>query len=358
MRFLVVTVLAFVLSGFSSNPVTKDNETIHIFDDALFFDGYADLVDYKVAPEIIRTNTNYARKLTDVELSKMEGSLDMEVILKPACDNYDRIAHVTLALIEKGKAYGDNPLKLELGRFITPFMDKNKLPNEVPYRWNVDHIAKVFADKKLRAKYDFYMELFIGGVPYDAQKKIKGCEGRNDTFIASLSFVNSTPKSKKEKMKAFIPVIYNFQLNNYNGTDEIGKTIKEVTFEVDTKVKNAKMYLITSNHGANNEGEEYNRRNHFISIDGKEVLNYIPGEPSCEPYRIYNTQLNGIYRRNPQSDEKWQSFSNWCPGAIIPIRIIELGALDKGKHTFKIEVPDAKFNEQAGNIPTSVFIQG
>jgi hypothetical protein len=118
------------------------------------------------------------------------------------------------------------------------------------------------------------------------------------------------------------------------------------------------LYLITSNHGANSGGEEYIRRIHNIYFDQNLVLTYTPGEPSCEPYRVYNTQGNGIYGPNPRTDAQWQSFSNWCPGAAIPIREINLGFLNNGAHTFKIDVPAAVFANNEGNFPVSLYLQG
>ena len=86
-------------------------------------------------------------------------------------------------------------------------------------------------------------------------------------------------------------------------------------------------------------------------------MQYTPGGVSCEPYRKYNTQPNGIYG-NKRSDKSWQRSSNWCPGAIIPIREIDLGPVTKGTHTFTVEVPDAKFNGEQGDFPVSAYFQG
>ena len=149
-------------------------------------------------------------------------------------------------------------------------------------------------------------------------------------------------------------------MKNYDasGTDVLGETVKTYTFNVSSNITNAKIYVITSNHGANTNGEEYNRREHFISFDGSLIDTYIPGGKSCEPYRIYNTQANGIYGNSPRSLATWLSFSNWCPGDIIPIRAYDLGNVTQGSHTFKIEVPDAVFANGEGYIPVSVYIQG
>ena len=88
------------------------------------------------------------------------------------------------------------------------------------------------------------------------------------------------------------------------------------------------------------------------------MLTYKPGRTSCEPFRKYNTQSNGIYGLFPKKDAAWQSFSNWCPGDKIDNRIIRLGAFSAGTHTIKISVPDAEFVDGQGDIPVSVFFQG
>ena len=68
-------------------------------------------------------------------------------------------------------------------------------------------------------------------------------------------------------------------LNNYNeqGTDTIGKCIKTYYFDVPQDVTGGQIVLITSNHGANSGGEEYNRRWHYVHFDDEKVLSYKPG---------------------------------------------------------------------------------
>ena len=88
------------------------------------------------------------------------------------------------------------------------------------------------------------------------------------------------------------------------------------------------------------------------------MLTYKPGRESCEPFRQYNTQANGIYGFVPKSDAAWQSFSNWCPGDVIDNRIIQLGAVKSGEHKIRISVPDARFADQQGDIPVSIYFHG
>ncbi|QNN45104.1 peptide-N-glycosidase F-related protein [Pedobacter roseus] len=157
-----------------------------------------------------------------------------------------------------------------------------------------------------------------------------------------------------------IPIATEKDLDNFtaNNTDQIGSSKKTYTINLPSAITDARLYLITSAHGANSGGEEYVRRDHNIYFDNVLKLTYKPGGKSCEPYRQYNTQSNGIYGPLPKSASSWSSWSNWCPGDLIPIREISLGNLTAGNHTFKIDVPTAVFKDKQGYIRHSVYLQG
>lgn len=364
------TAVACALFTFALVPLhgNAQETKLTVFDKILFYDGYAETVKTPIPPDgIIRNNNaSYGKKLTTEQIATFGDQLTLNVVIKASCDNYDRIGNVNLAFVPKGAtSYNYNAVKrIEIARYITPFMDKNKMPDEVPYTYDVSNLAQLFKDTKITNEYDFWVELEVFGVPYAANKEISGCDGRNDVFFGSLEFVSNTTKNTYgENLFQSIITLFNLKSYDANGTDEVGKTVKTVNFTVDKDIPNAKFYLITSNHGAQlSTSEEYNRRQHFVYLDGTQILTYKPGETTCEPYRKYNTQANGIYGSTVKSDANWQSRSNWCPGAKIPIRVIELGNLKAGAHSFKIEVPDAKFTGSGGKndgmFPLSVYLQG
>jgi hypothetical protein len=238
-------------------------------------------------------------------------------------------------------------------------MNKNVAPNLVPYAFNIDNVAKILKDTNLNILYDFWVEFELFGVPYAAQTQIAGCSGRNDVFYGTVNFISNTTFDTPNNTY-LLPLNFKKDLNNYQvgATDVIGETVRTVNFTLPSAINNSKFHLIVSNHGANSGGEEYNRRWHYIYLDNNQVLTYRPGELTCEPYRIYNTQANGIYGATPKAPFTWQSFSNWCPGAIIPIRTISLGDLAAGAHSFKISVPTAVFVNGEGYFPVSVYLQG
>ena len=370
--FAVVVFMVTVCTGLKAQ--TNGRDTVTVFDAVRFYDGY--LVEKN--PEdptldgILRHRTSlYAIKLTDEQLAQIGDSLEMHVRVQACCDNYDRIGNVNIAFVPKGqKTYKpDEVQRIEIGRFITPFMNKNKKPDTVPYEYKVPYLSYIFRDSELRAQYDIWVELEIFGVPYAANQQIKGCADRSDVFLGTLKFstINENRGVMTDK-DVLVPIVIKnpeyiaHNLNNYDerATDEIGKTIKTYTFTVPKDVADGQLVVVTSNHGANEGGEEYNRRWHYIYYDGGEepVMVYKPGRNSCEPFRKYNTCPNGIYGYFKKSDETWQSFSNWCPGDVIDNRIIDLGEVKAGTHTVCISVPDAEFVGGQGDIPVSIFFQG
>jgi hypothetical protein len=364
--------LLFLFFVSVNSAIHAQNTIIRLYDTTLFFDGYNNLdtlikkgqMKAEAPDNVKRLSTSiYTKKITPVQLALIGDSLAVKIIVKASCDNYDRIAYVGLAMVPKGdtiyKTNSPNVKRIEVARFITPFMNKNIKPDTVPYFFRIDNLASILRESRLLNDYDFWFELSIFGVPYAANTQVAGCAKRNDVFYGSVELYTNAPKPLENK-NIIYPMSNQFYLCNYKdgASDSLTKTEKTITVNVVSELTNATLHLITSNHGAGAGGEEYNRRQHYVYFDSVQVKTYKPGETTCEPYRKYNTQGNGIYGATPQSDAQWQSFSNWCPGSTIPIRIINLGTLAKGKHTFKLSVPTAVFSGKDGYFPVSLYLQG
>ena len=365
------TAVLFSLLITGQKGMAQERNSISLFSKVKFYDGYLlkNNPDSALQDGILRHRTSlYAVKMTDEQLSQIGDSLEMNVSVRSCCDNYDRIGNINLALVPKGQATytPDSVQRIELGRFITPFMDKNKHPRECPYHYSVPYLSYILNDSQLRNSYDFWVEYELFGVPYAANQQITGCENRSDVFLGTLSFSTLTPAQQLNDKDVLVPIVIKKpeyigrNLDNYDslGTDTIGKTTKTYYYTVPRDVADAQLVVVTSNHGANAGGEEYNRRWHYIYVDDQLALVYKPGRKSCEPFRQYNSQSNGIYQTSAMTDAQWQSFSNWCPGDVIDNRIIALGAVKAGEHKVRISVPEAEFRDKQGDIPVSIFFQG
>lgn len=363
MRWITVLLFAVVTGASTTQAEEEEGATsIELYNGVVFYDGYAKSVSESVPEGLIRLkNSLYSTRLGAEQLVLLRDSLTLDVTIGALCDNYDRIGSVHLAMVPKGVSSYDpgNVERIELGRFVTPFMNKNKQPDKVPYRFNIDHIAPVLKDASLLASNDFWVEFQIFGSTGAGRKQVAGCEGRMDTFQGWMSLTTGSDQAAKN-FDVFLPLSFQQHLNNYKqgASDQLGVSKKTFEIALPQEVSDAQLVLITSNHGANKGGEEYIRRRHLVYFDESQVHEYTPGRQSCEPFRHFNTQGNGIYSRNERTADEWQSFSNWCPGDVIDIRIIPLGEIKAGQHTITLDVPEAVFKDKQGSIPVSLYFQG
>lgn len=376
---LILSLCASMFGSFTAKAQDGTTNTLTVFNEAVFYNMYGGLVSEPIPAGAIRnSNSSYGKKLTADEIASIGNTLSVNVTLKPLCDTYDRIGNVNLVLVPAGQTsyvYSEVQ-RIEIGRFITPFMNLNDTtPGEVPYEFEANNIAKLMHDPAITAEFDIWIELEVYGYQGDSSAGAvhdlpTTCTGRNDVYEGKLELVSSNnPNLIQGEDNFFLPMSYKYELKKYTstGTDVVGQTVRSITFTLEEDVPNAKFYLITSNHGAQ---EEFYRRNHNIYVDDTLVLTYKPGGVSCVPYSVYNTMGNCIYLRcdltgrPPRADTNaaW-NWNNWCPGNKIPIRVIEMGTLAAGEHTFKIDVPDATFLDGDGNpgngyFPFSVYLQG
>ncbi|AZA51667.1 T9SS C-terminal target domain-containing protein [Chryseobacterium sp. G0201] len=354
----------FFLSLFFAGLLQSQTTTmVNVISQAVYYDGYAATVSNPVPSGLIRLgNTRYARKLTDAELNSFKAKIAMRVSIGALCDNYDRLGEVFLALVPKNQSTYTiddvNVKRMEVGRYITPFMNKNRTPTEVPYTYDLSNLYSVFHDSALRNTYDMYMELDVFGVPYAAQTQVTGCSGRIDVFSGSLTFFSTDVGATPTNYNSLTPLLSYTRINNYNSTDVPGETVRIVNFNLPNPVTNARFFVISTPHGANSGGEEYVRRQNYTYVDDVQVLTYTPGGISCEPFRVYNTQGNGIYGTTPKTFADWTSWNNWCPGNSVPIRGFVLPTMTAGNHTLKHTIPTAVFNQQQGDVYLSVYMQG
>ena len=100
------------------------------------------------------------------------------------------------------------------------------------------------------------------------------------------------------------------------------------------------------------------KRQNIVSVDGQEVLNFVPWRNDCASFRRFNPGTGvwlikrlAMYIGDKGYTEKLVeeplgssdlSRSNWCPGSDVVPEEAELGDLKAGKHTFKVSIPEAE----------------
>ena len=150
------------------------------FDDVVFYDGYNETIFGADENDGVLRHRNslYAVKMTDGQLDAFGETTEMNVTIRPLCDNYDRIGNINLAFVPKGQdSYtidGEGVERIELGRFITPFMNYHKLPTRVQYSFQVDYLTHLFHDTAMREKYDFWLEFAC--LVYQVLNAVVGCQ--------------------------------------------------------------------------------------------------------------------------------------------------------------------------------------
>lgn len=353
----------FFLSFLAAGLFPSQTNMMNVISDAVYYDGYAATVSNPAPAGLTRlNNARYTRKLTDTELDSFKAKIAMRVTIGALCDNYDRLGEVFLAMVPKNQSTytlsDPNVKRIEVARYITPFMNKNRSPVEVPYTYDISNLYSVFHDSALRNMYDMYIELDVFGVPYAAQTQVTGCSGRTDVFSGTLTFFSTDSGATPSSYNTLVPLLSYNKLNNYDSTDVTGETVRIVNFNLPDPVTDARFFVISTPHGADIGGEEYIRRQNNTFIDDIQMLTYTPGGISCEPFRVYNTQGNGIYGANPKTFDDWTSWNNWCPGNAVPIRGFTMANMTAGNHTLKHTIPSAVFYQQKGEVYLSVYMQG
>lgn len=330
----------------SSKNASLAPTVINVISKGVFYDIYAD--DKKIVKRtseqegLIRiSNEEIIRKVTADNRKQLSNNLTLKVTLNPLCDNYDRIASVKLVTVDAGKPYNDaSAVSQEIFRFTTPFMNKNKMPDTVVFTTNLSQLSTVFAD---RTK-DIWIKAGIGGTTSAGQRQVENCKESFETSMLTVDIVSNT--AKKQIRQKYLPVTSFYTLTD--GTTDAGNA-KNFEFELSEKHSQDTLYFITSAHGAARGGEEYTTREHILYVDGKEISRFTQNL-DCTPYAKYNTQGNGIYRGYSFERHK----RSWCPGAAVPVHKIALPALAKGKHTLKVDVPEA--NLKNGSVSVSAYI--
>ncbi|MBP9506976.1 MAG: N-glycanase [Bacteroides sp.] len=129
-------------------------------------------------------------------------------------------------------------------------------------------------------------------------------------------------------------------------------------FNVPKGAKNIRLKYIVTGHGGHSGGDEFVQKHNILSIDGKEVLNFVPWRDDCASFRRFNP-ATGVWLRKRTSSYIGKggyaekeieeplassdlSRSNWCPGSDVWPEEVALFTLSPGKHTFTVNIPESQ----------------
>lgn len=249
---------------------------------------------------------------------------------------------------------------VELIRFVTPFgagyySDNNeghrkpvyipKWENEIVWEKDISHLLTVMEG-----------EIYVG-VWIDTWTK----EG----FEFDLSLYYSGRKDVLRQVKPLVNTIG--YVKGQNLPEFFADTTLSHIFSIEKKVKNAKMYFITSGHGGHSGGDEFSRKKNQVWLDGISVLDTIPWRDDCASFRRYNP-TSGVWLKKDSAsyidfearkykvkeiEERMASSdlsrSNWCPGSIVEPFIVHIGDLEPGSHQIEIAIDAAQAEKEKYN---------
>ena len=186
-----------------------------------------------------------------------------------------------------------------------------------------------------------------------------------DTWTAEGYVVSATLDFKESRIscdalpkRKVLPLMNTVYYIGQTYPDIFARKDVEMDFDLPKAAKNVRLKYIVTGHGGHNGGDEFVQRRNIISVDGKEVMNFIPWRDDCASFRRFNPgtgvwlekRLSSYIGRDGYEEKMIEepvgssdfSRSNWCPGSDVVPEEAELGDLNAGKHTFKVSIPEAQ----------------
>lgn len=247
---------------------------------------------------------------------------------------------------------------VELMRFMTPFgvgyFSKDSITNAKRKPIYVDEFAPyVEWEQDITDRYslltgDVYVGAFIDSWTKEGYK-----------ISVELSFKESPLKCDKLPNRKVLSLVNTVYYTGQAIPDMFARKSLEVPFTLPKKAKNVRLSYIVTGHGGHSGGDEFVKRENIVSVDGREVIRFIPWRNDCASFRRFNPS-SGVWLQKRTaayiSDEGGRaekeieepiassdlSRSNWCPGSVVPPYTAFLGNPGAGEHTLKIAIPEAQ----------------
>lgn len=131
-----------------------------------------------------------------------------------------------------------------------------------------------------------------------------------------------------------------------------------VDFDMPRAASNVRLKYIVTGHGGHSGGDEFVQKRNVVSVDEREVLNFIPWRDDCASFRRFNP-ATGVWLiprvaayigkdgyTTKEIEEPLASSdlsrSNWCPGSDVMPEEAFVGDLSAGRHSFRVSIPEAQ----------------
>ena len=179
-------------------------------------------------------------------------------------------------------------------------------------------------------------------------------------YVASmeLNFKESKIACDKRVKRHVEPLMNTVYYIGQSYPDIFARKAVSTDFVVPENAKNVRLKYIVTGHGGHAGGDEFVKKRNIVSVDGEEVLNFIPWRDDCASFRRFNPatgvwlikrlaayispdgyKVKEVEEPLASSDK---SRSNWCPGTDVVPEEVALTELKAGKHTFTVNIPEAQ----------------
>lgn len=257
---------------------------------------------------------------------------------------------------------------VELMRFMTPFgvgfYSDNKVKNRRPVyipSWE----KQVVWEQDISQLKSLVTNTFYVGVWIDSWTE-EGYE-----IDLDLTYSNR-PRKTVQVLSLLNTIPY---VNGQSIPDVFASMALEQSFELPKNAKNVKLYYTTTGHGGHSGGDEFIKLKNSVFVDNQLVLDTIPWRDDCASFRRFNPSSGVWIRKDSASfiDSKSNGYkvkeieeriassdlsrSNWCPGSYVKPFVVNLKAMQAGKHILKISIPaTAVFEEKLNHWLVSAYV--
>lgn len=129
-------------------------------------------------------------------------------------------------------------------------------------------------------------------------------------------------------------------------------------FNIPKGARNVRLKYIVTGHGGHSGGDEFVEKRNILSVDGKEVLSFVPWRTDCASFRRFNPATGvwlqkrlasyigkgGYQEKEVEEPVASSDFSrsNWCPGSDVVPEEVALTDIQPGEHTLTVSIPEAQ----------------
>ncbi|GAA4425172.1 discoidin domain-containing protein [Actinokineospora soli] len=317
--------------------------TVALFDRVPMFGMYSwEQPDYTPPPGVLMWNrgTEYARKLSDLEKSRIGADAELRITYHAQCDNYDRIGTTFMISVPRGQTPTAETPRTTLRDFITPFSNYWQ-GAKATYQFPAAPIG-VFA--KALADPDRDTWIGIGGGsnprPDDAcQSRSVEPAFRKIGFKYSLSVVSSAPVAPGDRDVVSLMA----------GSEQ--KTNAITAGPAPVGAQQGVLAVTIAGYGSDDGGEEYSSTTVAVKVNDKAVGSFSTGV-DCAAFEQHSPDGNvGIFRNNLTTNPR-----SWCPGDLVRMWTAPVDSLGTGPVTVKLTHPRTSPFSDSSFYRTSVAL--